>query len=69
MTRGAHQDHLIRWAAKAEAELQSLADDTERSGSDAAHIRALLAELDAIRAGRPVWQFALPGDTPVSINL
>lgn len=49
-------DYLSDWARRAAADLRLYADAARQAGTPQLVTESLLAELDDIRAGRPLWQ-------------
>lgn len=49
-------DDLTHWARRAAADLSDYAKAAAEAGTPQANTEALIAELDDILAGRPVWQ-------------
>lgn len=48
-------DDLSRWATRAALDLRSYAEAAAEAGNPQPHTEHLLAELEDIRAGRPIW--------------
>lgn len=68
MSSDIDKDDLIAWADKAVQELQEFCDDAQVAAGDPdgtdqlQSTRALIAEYDAIKQGRPTWQSQLAHD-------